>query len=1463
MASRGSHGFGEQPYQVQESEESTVLERRRDGDFQLGENSLVGNLDCWTLSSSQEILEDEEELFRELKDYQDFLEEGEEGFELGELQELEGTVDVNAANPLPEEKGSPKDFDLRSYLQLDRRHEEDSTELEKTRGTWDFGSQEDVHPELSFEGQYGSDFSPSPEILQDPLELYKCSFASDNVDDELSEGSNLNPSPCGPPPMCTQLEIEPQILSEDGLDEDQKFSLESGRNPESHGPSSLAGSLAYNQRLLDFQSLEDLQNCPGIDAETCPELSWMGNLEQPLEEEPPAEIAQTTQQLAFHNTEERLLDSSEATQLSHTFKRVGRQLEKRTCEPKVDLRRGLLSKGTRQSRSLSPQQITRWKKAGHPALHEPNQETQTTSGTRDVTQYGRGKLNYPLPDLSKVEPRVKFPKDSQSYRPPQGKSSLASGKELKKPVIFKSPAEIVREVLLSSGEGTPPKQPTPTISVIPEELKSPRQATELVHQLQEDYHKLLTKYAEAENTIDRLRLSAKVRLYSDPPKPSQAAEMGRISEASKVVTFSIPQIRSAETTKRSSQASMSGQGEGFPKQQAQHSSLSNSTGIASSETDRPISSKTPFLGEHLTRLLAAQTSKFQTQMEFLEDLIQTDRLQATDQLKGFARLKDAQEALEQAYLQARNKHQQLNRNGVMETLGEFDPNRAVEGTIFHLGLCLEGLKERIQQSTWNQQIGAKRSPRSVPSHPGFPVQLSEEQMGTPTPSLHAPVPAVCTPYPEASTPKKNVTQAHLEGDLSSISDGADDDDEEEDFLKLPQPCKPQEEEDMDYLLDQSSSFRSLPEVLSHKHNTEGLGSEAAVAAGTKGGSLKKALASNKIPLASKGLQEKEASEPLLRKVQQPNHQSRHVSSIQAEAALGEPAEINHPTVAVHKMFSRRQQAEVSLHSSMASIRGSVASDSAAPHSSPRKVDTTLCEDLRIVSPETDSGFVGSETSRASPLAQMPKLQLAKMRTYSIQRPSSTINMSPCSPSSKKTPVAAKQLGPDQSPRQAKPKAGRNRCALAKRANLQKGTSPCRWTNEMEPEDNENFHPDSETETETHGGTSLAGSPPPHGRNSPSSPPISSNMAQARHKNFFHSRLERDEAIEALQHEVSRLRQSLEESLHRQTSSPHPSRVQDAAHLYPSITPAGTSRKSVMESDGQFLAAGPKGRTQKPSLTQHGSELDFNPSESDDAPSKLRNGKQHTTSRIRPSKQRTVQGPYTGTQYPISTPEAQDPKRLQPFAVGQPKVQLQQGEDSAGHLDEKETKGPPRDGSRPSKQRASEGWQCPLCKDSSNSRNKDIAGAGDRKDNVPEESSRTQPKLNQHQQPKQAGLWYLAVPSAATSLNYIPAIPLAQYPVSSIIYSPPPVTTSISSVAVPALDSSRPQTTEWKKSRHHLQEHHCCSRTFFPSTSTEDLNWTLNRAVEAAKDMKFTTEQMNKTLSWALRKARSPRTSCLF
>lgn len=122
-------------------------------------------------------------------------------------------------------------------------------------------------------------------------------------------------------------------------------------------------------------------------------------------------------------------------------------------------------KPARQSRSLSPRRRTGGKGARDP------------SGTgSEGTQYGRGRLNHPLPDLSKVEARVKF---DQSYRPPRGRVLPARPGG---PIGFKSPAEIVREVLLSSGEGVPPQPPSS--AGLPQEFRSPRQATALVQQLQ-------------------------------------------------------------------------------------------------------------------------------------------------------------------------------------------------------------------------------------------------------------------------------------------------------------------------------------------------------------------------------------------------------------------------------------------------------------------------------------------------------------------------------------------------------------------------------------------------------------------------------------------------------------------------------------------------------------------------------------------------------------------------------------------------------------------------------------------------------------------------------------------------------------------------------------------------------------------------------------------------------------------
>ena len=54
--------------------------------------------------------------------------------------------------------------------------------------------------------------------------------------------------------------------------------------------------------------------------------------------------------------------------------------------------------------------------------------------------------------------------------------------------------------------------------------KSFRKQTDEVYQrLQDDYDELLKKYAQAENTIDQLRIGAKLNLYSDLPPPQQSS----------------------------------------------------------------------------------------------------------------------------------------------------------------------------------------------------------------------------------------------------------------------------------------------------------------------------------------------------------------------------------------------------------------------------------------------------------------------------------------------------------------------------------------------------------------------------------------------------------------------------------------------------------------------------------------------------------------------------------------------------------------------------------------------------------------------------------------------------------------------------------------------------------------------------------------------------------------------------
>lgn len=98
-------------------------------------------------------------------------------------------------------------------------------------------------------------------------------------------------------------------------------------------------------------------------------------------------------------------------------------------------------------------------------------------------------MSYPKPDFSNVEPRVRIPKGG--YKPPKSRNSLKrESLSPEQPLVFKSPADIVKEVLLHTTDrclGPSDSDISPACapdSIVPQEFRCRQQATTLLEQLQ-------------------------------------------------------------------------------------------------------------------------------------------------------------------------------------------------------------------------------------------------------------------------------------------------------------------------------------------------------------------------------------------------------------------------------------------------------------------------------------------------------------------------------------------------------------------------------------------------------------------------------------------------------------------------------------------------------------------------------------------------------------------------------------------------------------------------------------------------------------------------------------------------------------------------------------------------------------------------------------------------------------------
>ncbi|XP_014825939.1 PREDICTED: AT-hook-containing transcription factor isoform X2 [Poecilia mexicana] len=476
------------------------------------------------------------------------------------------------------------------------------------------------------------------------------------LSEALEEWELGNPcgDPCSPEGTVPSGGDKDSSLKSSG-DDLQPRPAPAAENPEPSGlasESTVTSSFSPHRYTL---TEEELTAASGIEAETFPDTetesccssvrSSASRLELKLRGSPRAAVP-LSEQVVLENI------SSEGSEKQKAGL-PAEALKSRTCSL------GRASNGSAESRGCD----RNMKAAG--ARSNP-------AGTEELR---RASLSHQTPNFSKVEPRIHFPK--RGYKPPKGRKSLERATmSPQPPIVFKSPADIVQEVLFNSEGSSPCDTNTPTkaaSSTVPPEFRCRQQATTLLQQLQEDYDRLLTKYAEAENTIDRLRLEAKVNLDSEPPKAGHAVPAGLNQKASKLLKMDLF----------------------YP-----HRAVTGSPGRAAHQEKLDASSLPSDFGQQLSNILFTQSEKFLQQVQTFEDLLKNDKLASLEELKrGVSQLYEGLNSLERGYLLARDEHKLLQQRG-LETQ-HFDPERTLESLIFQCGLRMEDLKDQVDRVQLN------------------------------------------------------------------------------------------------------------------------------------------------------------------------------------------------------------------------------------------------------------------------------------------------------------------------------------------------------------------------------------------------------------------------------------------------------------------------------------------------------------------------------------------------------------------------------------------------------------------------------------------------------------------------------------------------------------------------------------------------------------------------------------------
>lgn len=980
-------------------------------------------------------------------------------------------------------------------------------------------------------------------------------------------------------------------------------------------------------------SSEELMNDCGIEAETLPELeirsdSSLGTYQSPVsktnhtfrsnQEEIKHKISPQTSPRSpvIKNSPEKIYqDATSGEKLDGRLHRPYHNLQPPTASPRKTTSASCNTQVSIPAQAISKASVSPSERSPPPTPHRnsaiKNHRNCKTSHM-DPDDIRKGQLNHALPDFSKVEPKVRFPKRSEykppkSRRPPHVRTSYPG-----LPVVFKSPAEIVKEVLLSSCDGTtgsPSSSETQKHlhNIVPEEFRCPQQASTLMQQLQEDYNRLLTKYAEAENTIDRLRLEAKVGLSSEPPKPSTAVLSGVIQEGSKVITISFPQAQRAEFSTGSVHLTQQKElSENSRKAATQPSSVG-------SISWRRSGSLTP---DHLTDTLSKQNQRFQLQVDAFESLLKGGKLKPCEQTKGLSTLAEGQESLERAYLNARVQYQMLQQQQGGHAI--FDPDRDLEGQIFRSGMRLEELKEWLEQAEQNQPV----SEPTLSPYP--PSDVLSASMLEPEPVPEIPLSAVC---PEAC----------VGVEVSSVSGESDSGREEMEMLPFvlhPLDNKHQRvEKDFSELMDCYQSVKELPGTLDQavtlkSHDLLDFGSS--VPPGKKS-------VTDRQPL--KTVNEREMRKPAQ---QQPAAGCVPPSCPSVSSQVCDSME-THPEAFCHSfVLAEESTRESKTAGNMKAQSTSLTSLEERTHHRTvglkAKAKTLRAPPMDgVMSPETDSGFMGSESSQLTPALHSPlhqravisSIRLSDPHTKDTERPESAspsgqpfiVSPSPSQPSPNTTKKHIDTSGKCTGP--YKKIGGEERCSFS---SLSSSLSPLHWPRSSILPWTSSLTSQSERGADEEEEKAQKDKYP-----QPTNQQLRSHRSPSLHRPYHHSSAQltnHQEALQSLQKEVNRLKKRLEGNL-RLSKPARPMRTEVSAsedtrgHTHPQTsTPQRHDLRSLKRRRRQTERAGngekERGISPRPVLRQRSASLPRHRPETD-----MTSDSEHAQSEPRPSTSRYV------------------------------------------------------------------------------------------------------------------------------------------------------------------------------------------------------------------------------------------------